>query len=75
MTDKPLRYPNDRTDGYVLLEVNGLHFVPRFTRCDTHAQPFQNYKEHWNAWQTLLKRRFGKQFEPSNYKNLDRVYL
>jgi hypothetical protein len=64
-----LKYPYDRVDGYVQLSVDGLAFVPRFTREDKLRTPFLNFKRHWVAWRVLMKRMYGENYEPSTLSN------
>lgn len=59
-----LKYPEDRYDGYVILEFDGKPYVPRLTRCDEYMQEYRNIKKHCVAWRILLKRWYGKDFEP-----------
>jgi len=64
-----LKYPHDRVDGYVQLSVNGLAFVPRFTREEKERTQFLNFKRHWVAWRTLLRRMYGDGYEPCALSN------
>lgn len=74
MTVKPLQYPRDRVDGFVLLERCGIPFVPRFTK-EENGNPYHNFRRHWRAWYQLMKRKYGNSFEPCAFSNKEKMIL
>lgn len=70
-----LQYPNDRHDGYTILSLNSMPYVARFVRADNERNEFQNLKKYFIARRILMKKYYGKFYEPCALKNLKREIL
>lgn len=67
---KPLRYPDDRFNGFVIQDIEGRYFVPKIEV----GGGFKEYRRYWRAWRELMRRQFGKEFDPAAIKNQNIVY-